>query len=54
MAIGHTRGSEEGGTKANSERVADYARMQLTIYCLILRRLHERNRRRGNVHGVHG
>lgn len=50
----HTRRGQERGPEANRPRAAHHARLQLGIHCRLLRRLPERERRRDNVHGVHG
>ena len=39
--VDHTRGGEEGHTEADSKGATDYARVQLAIHCLFLRRFHE-------------
>jgi mitogen-activated protein kinase kinase len=52
--LGDPRGSQERGPEAHSARVAHHARLQLGVYCRLLRRLPERERGCDNVYGVHG
>lgn len=47
------RGQARGST-ADRQRAWHHVRVQLALHHLLLRRFHERQRRRRHVHGIHG